>query len=302
MSYLAPNAADLGEIPRIRYTPLRNALWIGLLLFLALATAQLYGQTPSQGNASTPKVNANATDQIASDAGTLASESSQPALKSKNLLSYIKDGGYLMIPLLICSFTLLVFAFERMISLRSSRIIPGPFVNRLVHQLEEGQIDKEEAMSRCLENGSIAARVCAAGIKKWGRSAAEMEQSFIDAGERASHELRRFLRVFNGLATIGPLLGLLGTTFGIIQAFNDISSSDAMGRMEKLSSSISEALFTTATGLAVAIPSVVASMYFSSCVDRLLMRLDELGQDVVGAISTEALQERAKTTKPRKAA
>ncbi len=68
-----------------------------------------------------------------------------------------------------------------------------------------------------------------------GPPGVEVEQAIMDAGERAGNELRRFLRVFNGLATISPLLGLLGTVFGIIRAFNDIAVSDAMGRMEMLS-------------------------------------------------------------------
>lgn len=213
--------------------------------------------------------------------------------KNRSLLNIIHDGGYVMYPILLCSFTLVVFTLERAISLRGSRIIPGPFTKRLTQQLQAGQIDREQALLVCEENQSIAARVMTAGIKKWGRSAVEMEQALIDAGERASHELRRFLRVFSALATVGPLLGLLGTVLGIIQAFQDISGAEAMGRMELLSRSISEALFTTASGLAVAIPAVVLSLYFSSCVDRLLIRLDALGQDVVEAISGEALSSKS---------
>ncbi len=222
----------------------------------------------------------------------LAQEAAVPAGiagNNRSLLSIIHDGGYVMYPILLCSFTLVVFTLERTISLRSSRIIPGPFTKRLTQQLQTGQIDREQALLVCEENQSIAARVMAAGIKKWGRSATEMEQALIDAGERASHELRRFLRIFSALATICPLLGLLGTVLGIIQAFQEIAGVEAMGRMELLSRSISEALFTTASGLAVAIPAVVLSLFFSSCVDRHLIRLDSLGQDVVEAISSEAL-------------
>jgi len=230
---------------------------------------------------------------VALSAGPLHAEEAPPPGgmfgKNRSLLNIIHDGGYVMYPILVCSFTLVVFTLERAISLRGSRIIPGPFTKRLTQQLQSGQIDREQALLVCEENQSIAARVMAAGIKKWGRSAAEMEQALIDAGERASHELRRFLRVFSALATVGPLLGLLGTVLGIIQAFQDISGAEAMGRMEMLSRSISEALFTTASGLAVAIPAVILSLYFSSCVDRLLIRLDALGQEVVEAISSEAL-------------
>jgi biopolymer transport protein ExbB len=216
---------------------------------------------------------------------------SETAIGNKSLLSTFKDGGYLMFPLLACSFTLLVFTFERAISLRGGRVIPSPFVKRFLHQLETGQLDKEQALLVCSENNSPVAKIFAAAAKKWGRPAVEMEQAIMDAGERAANELRRFVRVFNGLATVSPLLGLLGTVFGIIRAFNDIAVSDAMGRMEMLSTGISEALLTTAMGLSVAIPAVCLYMYFTSCADRLVMRFDALGQQIVGMVSAEAIQE-----------
>ena len=116
------------------------------------------------------------------------------------------------------------------------------------------------------------------GGRKWGRPAVEVEQAVIDALEHVAGELRRYLRVFNGIVTIGPLLGLLGTVFGIIRAFNDIAASDTTGRMEMLSHGISEALFCTATGLSIAIPAVVMHLYFVSRVDRLVLQLDSLGR------------------------
>jgi biopolymer transport protein ExbB len=223
-------------------------------------------------------------------------------IANRSLLGIIRDGGLLMYPLFACSFVLLVFAFERFISLRTGRVIPGPFVKRFQHQLEEGQLDREQAMLVCEENGSPIAKIFEAAVRKWGRSAVEIEQAVIDAGERAASELRRYLRVFNGVATISPLLGLLGTVFGIIRAFSDIASSDAMGRMEMLSKGISEALFTTAMGLLVAIPAVVLHLYFVSRVDRLVIQIDSASQDVVQTISAEAIQEASQSRRGRKAA
>jgi biopolymer transport protein ExbB len=228
--------------------------------------------------------------------------SAEGGLANRSLLGIIRDGGFLMYPLFACSFVLLVFAFERSISLRTGRVIPGPFVRRFQHQIEEGQLDREQAMLVCEENGSPIAKIFAAAVRKWGRSAVEVEQAVIDAGERAASELRRYLRIFNGVATISPLLGLLGTVFGIIRAFNDIASSDAMGRMEMLSKGISEALFTTAMGLLVAIPAVVLHLYFVSRVDRLVIQIDSASQDVVQTISAEALQEASSSRRGRKAA
>ena len=106
------------------------------------------------------------------------------------------------------------------------------------------------------------------------------------------------MRVFNAVSTISPLLGLLGTVFGMIKAFNDISPSSAMGRPELLAGGISEALITTAAGLTIAIPALVCYLYFLSRVDQLITELDVLGQDVVAKISAEGLQT-AGQPKPR---
>ena len=95
---------------------------------------------------------------------------------------------------------------------------------------------------------SHIARVFAAAVRKWGKSAVEVEQAVLDEGERIANVLRRYLRVLNGVSTVSPLLGLLGTVWGMIQAFNVIATSPAMGRAEMLAGGISVALITTASG------------------------------------------------------
>ncbi len=263
--------------------------WPALVILFGISAHLAVAQTP-------------ATSAASADAANLGPAGDGGGFANKSLLGIIHDGGFMMYPLFACSFVLLVFAFERFISLRTARVIPGPFVKRFLHQLDEGQLDRDEALLVCEENGSPAAKVFAAAARKWGRPAVEVEQAVIDAGERAAGDLRRYLRVFNGVATISPLLGLLGTVFGIIRAFSDIAASEAVGRMEMLSKGISEALFCTAMGLLVAIPAVVAHLYFVSRVDRLVVQLDNLSQDVVNMISAEALQDSGPSRRPRKSA
>ena len=220
----------------------------------------------------------------------------EPVVSTRSLFGIIREGaGPLTIPLLLCSFVLLVFTFERTISLRTGRVMPGPFVKRFLHQLQEGQLDREQALLICKENGSPIATIFGAAVKKWGKSAVEVEQALIDAGERAGHEFRRYLRVFNGVATVSPMFGLLGTVAGMIQAISKISTSNAMGRVEILSKDISEALVMTGMGLAVAIPALILYWTFAGMVDRLIIRIDALGQQVVNVISAEAIQEAAKS-------
>jgi biopolymer transport protein ExbB len=211
--------------------------------------------------------------------------------QGKNLFSKFRDGGLLMVPILACSFILLVFAFERAISLRRGRIIPAPFVKRFLHQLREGKLDRDAALELCEESRSTTSDVFAAALRKWGRPEVEVEQAFLDAGERAAVSMRRYLRLFSTISTLSPLLGLLGTVFGMIRIFEEISTSDAMGRAEMLAGGISEAMLTTAGGLSVAIPAMIFYSYFASRVDRLVTEIDRLGQEVVPLVSAEALAE-----------
>jgi biopolymer transport protein ExbB len=218
------------------------------------------------------------------------------AFSEKNLFSIVKAGGVMMIPIACCSFVFLVFTFERAIALRTGRVIPRPFVRRFMHRLHEGELDRDQALVLCEENGSPVAQVLAHGVRKWGRPAVEIEQALLDGGERAVNGLRKYLRVINAVATISPLLGLQGTVFGMIHSFNQISASDAMGKQELLAGGISEALLTTAGGLTVAIPSLAAYLYFLGRVDRLVIEIDALGQELVHEISAEAI---AESEKPR---
>ena len=210
----------------------------------------------------------------------------------------MRKGGYVMWPILFCSIITLCFAFERIISLRRGRVLPRPFVKRFLHQLREGQLDRESALELCNKNGSEVAGVFAAAVRKWGRPSVEVEQAFIDAGERAGNRLRRYLRLFHAVHTICPLLGLLGTVFGVIRSFNSFSHADEAGRANMLGSGIAEALLCTAAGLTVAIVALVFYWVFVSRADQLVIEIDSLGQDFVGVISAEGLSESGQT-KPR---
>ncbi len=211
-------------------------------------------------------------------------------IPTKNLLDVMYDGGPLMIPIGLCSFVLLVFVFERFIALRRGRVIPRPFVKRLLEQLREGQIGREKALELCEENRSPVAVVFAAAVKKWGRTSVEVEQAILDAGERVTNQLRSHLRLFSGISQVSPLLGLLGTVVGMISSFNAISGADAMGQRELLAGGIAQALLTTAAGMFVAIPALMAYLYFVGRVDGLITEIDSLGQQLVELISADALE------------
>lgn len=215
----------------------------------------------------------------------------QQIVGPRRLLDILSSGGPLMIPIGICSFILVVFVFERLISLRKGRIIPGPFTKRFLEQLRDGELNQDSAVTICERDKSPMANVFKAGVQKWGRSAVEVEQAVLDEGERTSNRLRKYLRLINGVATVCPLLGLLGTVLGMIHAFDSIATVGASMTDPKvvIATGISQALLTTAAGMTVAIPALIAYMFFSSRVDKHVMEIDSLGMKVVNRISAEAI-------------
>jgi len=213
-----------------------------------------------------------------------------PAISITEPMRVIRDAGPLFYAIIFCSFLLVAFTLERAVSLRRGVVIPKPFVRLFLQQLREGALDREQALKLCVENASPVAEVFAGAIRKWGRPGVEVEQSVIDAGQRVTNNLRRYLRVFYAVATVGPLLGLMGTVLGMIDTFNQISIADAQGRPELLAGGIAKALLNTAGGLAVAIPASILYVFFVSKVDRLVIEIDGLAQEVVKVVSAEEVQ------------
>lgn len=219
------------------------------------------------------------------------SSPSQPKGIPQDPLGIILAIGWFMYPLGLTSIIAAWVAIERLVVLRRGRVIPQPFVKRFFDLLESDQLDAKSAIKLCDDNGSPVASVFAHGIRKWGKPSVEVEQAIIDGGERQVGQLRSYLRVLNGAATIGPLLGLLGTVWGMVVSFNTIAMTSAMGKSSELAAGIGMALLTTVVGLMIAIPSLVMYMYLSGRVDALVMEMDSLAQELVDYISAEGLME-----------
>ena len=268
--------------------------FLALLILLTCWPLMARGQEASNSDAAAPRERAGSAQAKASESVAAATQ--------RSLISFFRDGGPLMYPILACSVIMMLFTFERTISLRRRKIIHKPFVKQFLHQIRDGKFDREDALDFCESNHSVIAGVFSAAVRKWGRPAVEVEQAILDAGERAANGMRRNLRLLNGVATISPLLGLLGTVFGMIMSFNEIAHADAMGSPEQLAGGIGVALLTTAFGLTVAIPSMISYMYFLSRVDRLVMEIDALGQELVSEISAEELADREDRPKGKKKA
>ena len=260
-----------------------GALGVRLLAVMLLAAFVVVQFAAAQGTPAAQPANSGAATPSATS--ELAAE--EPA--SKSLLEILWPdspvGRALIAAIGICSVLLLIFVFERAVSLRKGAVIPGPFVRRILEQTAEGEIDRDEALEICHANGSPTAEVFAAAVKKWGRPSVEVEQAIIDSGERVTNGLRKYLRLLNGIATVSPLLGLLGTVTGMIEAFSKFNT----GIPQDLAPGISQALVTTALGLCVAIPAVIAYLFFVSRVDQLIIQIDSLGQELVNSIAADGV-------------
>lgn len=212
-------------------------------------------------------------------------------------IEIIEKLNFWLVPFLLASIIAVWFTIERVVVLRRTRVIPPEFVDPFMKAIQGG-ISPEVALEKCESNDSPTAAIFGHGVRKWGRSSVEVEQAMIDGGERQVGQLRRHLRVLNGVATVTPLLGLLGTVIGMIQAFNDIASAGAMGKADQLAAGIAVALLTTAFGLAIAIPSLIMYMYLSGRVEALVMEMDDLALRVVRAISVDGLSPQRPAPQP----
>lgn len=214
-----------------------------------------------------------------------------------NVIEMMQSLGYWNIPFAVLSLVALWASVERFVMLRRGRVIPKPFTQRFLKLIESGELDRDEALAVCEENQSPIALIFASGVRKWGKSSVEVEQAIIDGGERQLAGLRSNLRVLSATYTVGPLIGLLGTVWGMLLSFERLANAGAMGNSQQLAGGIALALVTTAAGLAVAIPSIILYMYYAGKVDALVMEMDEMSQRLVQAISAEGIAERGSRPK-----
>lgn len=214
--------------------------------------------------------------QAASGAGSDAAE----AVQVQSVWDFVVKGGPMMIPIGLCSLVALTVIIERLISLRRRSVIPPDFLPGLKNALGDNGDRREEALEHCRKNGSPIANILAAGIKRPDDSVELLEKHIQEAGQREVLKLRKYVRVLAVIASIAPLMGLLGTIFGMINAFQTVAmSSEALGKAELLAKGIYEAMITTAAGLMVTIPVLIAYHWISAKVDRLVTEMDQTTVD-----------------------
>lgn len=194
-------------------------------------------------------------------------------------------GGWVMAPLLLCSVIVLMVAAERYWTLDARRIIPDSLLVRIWGWLQQGQLDSNKI--KAVHDSSPLGQVLAAGLSNSRNGRAVMIESMEVAANRVQHDLERYLAVLGSIANVAPLLGLLGTVVGTIKIFSAIMMEGGTGNPGALAGGISEALIATATGLAVAIPSSLASRYFYRRVDGFMVSIQQDAMKLVDALHSD---------------
>jgi len=189
------------------------------------------------------------------------------------MFEVIRSGGPLMIPLGICSVLALAIIVERSWNLRDAKLLPPQEVQRLCTLIDEGEFDRAEeyASSR---PGPLN-NVLYPALQARDESREFIRELVRDAGRQEVPGLERYLGVLGTIASISPLLGLLGTVLGMIQVFAVISQ-QGIGQADALAGGISQAMITTATGLAIAIPALTAYNYYVGKAERILLEMERL--------------------------
>lgn len=184
----------------------------------------------------------------------------------------VKAGGWLMVPIIACSVVALAIIVERAWTLRERRVVPGDLVAQVWRRARDGDITEEHI--RELREGSPLGRILAVGLLNRDRERHVIKEAIEEAGHAVSHELDRFLTALGTIAAITPLLGLLGTVIGMISVFTTITNL-GVGNPAELAGGISQALITTATGLSVAIPSLIFYRHFRGKVEALTVQMEQ---------------------------
>jgi biopolymer transport protein ExbB len=201
------------------------------------------------------------------------------------VLELLVAGGWMMVPLVLCSIVGLAICIERLYTLNIKKIAPPHLLATVWKQLKKGELDA--AKLRTLRQSSPLGRILAAGLANAYHGRDVMKESIQDTASHVVHDMERYLTTLGTIAAIAPLLGLLGSVMGIITVFAEIMVQGS-GNASVLAGGISEALISTAAGLTVAIPALVMHRYFIGKIDGIVVELEQETIKLIDALHSEA--------------
>ncbi|WP_018948646.1 MotA/TolQ/ExbB proton channel family protein [Thioalkalivibrio sp. ALMg11] len=200
------------------------------------------------------------------------------------MLEIVQAGGWLMLPILLCSVLAVAIVLERMWTLRRSRVVPPRLLTSVWEQMRTQGLKLDDIQR--LRAASPLGAILAAGLATHDRARQITQESIEEAGRRVAHELERYMNTLGTISMITPLLGLLGTVVGMIEVFTVITEI-GVGSPRDLAGGISQALITTATGIGVAIPALAFHRYFRGHIDELVLEMEQEATKLVEVIHGE---------------
>ncbi len=195
--------------------------------------------------------------------------------------SFVVKGGWLMVPIGVCSIIALGIVIERLISLRYSRVLSENLLIQIENLLRERKI--HESTHLCKRFPSPLTRILLSAILNHDKEKNELKEIIEDAGRHEVPMLEKHLTILGTISVITPLIGLLGTVWGMIQVFDQIAV-HGVGNPANLAGGIYQALITTAAGLTVGIPALVFNNYFQSKSDSMIIELEKISIKMLNII------------------
>jgi len=206
------------------------------------------------------------------------------------LWQMMRAGGLVMVAILVLSIVALSLIIESFFSISINRLVPRAFLSELHRHVERRDVDS--VIRHCEDNPGPLCNIVRAAVAA-GDSEEKRLEAVVAAGELEGEALFHRANYLSIFATIAPMLGLMGTVFGMIEAFNTVAFQAALGKPQLLAKGISEALITTAAGLVVGIPTMFLYFYFRSRGNRVLLAMES------GARALVEWQPDQPSTRPR---
>ena len=199
-------------------------------------------------------------------------------------MDWIARGGIIMAPIFVFSVVALGIFLERLIVLRRSQVMPADNLREIEALLRAKRI--KDTRTYCQANPSPIGRILFAGLQHYGGARYLIKENMEERGKAEALELKKHLGLLQTIASVCPLLGLLGTVSGMIKVFSTISM-EGVGNPGSLATGISEALITTAAWLSVAIPAYMGQRYLVSRAERLIHMLEEFATYLINLIPAQ---------------
>lgn len=213
------------------------------------------------------------------------------------MLELIKAGGWVMLPIILLAVLALAIILERFWTLRRKEVLP-PGLGEEVREWARGRV-LDPMHIDVLRRNSPLGELLAAGLDVRHRPRELIKERIEDVGRHIAHRLERFLNTLGTIAAVAPLLGLLGTVFGMIEMFLDILTA-GVGDANRLAGGIGQALISTAAGLCLAIPALMFHRYLRGCVTGYVVDMEKQATQLLDALDEGAMPPLARAARAKK--